>query len=81
MTHITGLTPEAEIEFLKWVTENKKTLGSLTNPQAWTDDLLNELTFDSDRRNYEICSFESASGNPEIFRFTDNMLIYSNDQS
>ncbi|MCP5005391.1 MAG: hypothetical protein GY941_15860 [Planctomycetes bacterium] len=81
--YIESITLEAKKEFLKWVTENVKESGKgggeLVNPQAWVNDLLDDLGSDSDIRRYEMSTFDSASGNPEMFDITDEMLIFSSN--
>ncbi len=80
---IEDITKEARKEFLKWVIENVKESakdgGELINPQAWVDDLLDDLGSDSSIRRYEMSTFDSASGNPELFDITNDMLIFGDN--
>tara|TARA_B100000676_G_C17689225_1_gene635427 strand:+ start:408 stop:668 length:261 start_codon:yes stop_codon:yes gene_type:complete len=81
MKYPVELNDTARDIFLLWVAENCKDSakfddGNLLAPEAWLEDFNGRLNEDSSRRDYEISSFESASGSPELFYFSDDDLLY-----
>lgn len=70
-----GLNEQGEKRFLAWVFENVKN-PEKQHAKGWISAFEDKLMSDSDRRDFEMGQFESASGNPEIFDFTDEDLDF-----
>lgn len=76
-----NLTPAASDRFNDWLEARLHAryltdAGRVLAPGAWDHALAVKLVADSDRRDFEISSRESASGRPELFDFTDEDLVF-----